>query len=216
MKKNLLFLSILFLMAVVPAGKVLAVADTTLSFSPSTITKIVGNTFSVNIDINTGTNSVQAMDLAFTFNKSTVQVTGISMGGLMTNFTEIVKTIDNTNGKVTYSLGAKPGTSAVVKGSGTVAVVSFKALSAGSSTQAFVTSSVVIAAQGETGNVFKSAAAGTITVEASSGGSADTGTTDTNGGIGGGEMPVSGVDDWKHLITVALGFIGIGALLLLL
>lgn len=221
MKKHLLSISIaiLFFMTFVPTHKVMAVADTTLSFSPATTTKKVGDTFTVNVEVATGTNSVQALDLVFTFNKSIVEVTGIATGGLSANFNEITKTIDNVNGKVSYSIGAKPNTTDTIKGTGTIAVITLKALAAGTSTQSWTNSSIVIAALNEATSAFKSGTSGTITVEAA------TGTTTTTeppiGGdsvtdINGQEIPVTGVDDWKHIITVALGFIGIGTFLLFL
>lgn len=219
MKKHLLFIGvvILLLMTFVPNKKVMAAAETTLSFSPATTTKNVGDTFTINVEVATGANSVQALDLVFTFNKSIVEVTGVATGGLSANFNEITKTIDNVNGKVSYSIGAKPNTTDVIKGNGTIAVITLKALAAGSSTQSWTDASIVIAALNETTSAYKSGTSGTITVEASTGGTTDPpigGDTVTD--LSGQEIPVTGVDDWKHLITVALGFIGIGAFLLFL
>jgi len=221
MKKQLLFIGIviLLLMTFVPNQKVMAAAETTLSFSPSATNKTVGDTFTVNVEIATGANSVQALDLVFTFNKSIVEVTGVATGGLSTNFNEITKTIDNVNGKVSYSIGAKPNTTDVIKGNGTIAVITMKALAAGTSTQAWTDASIVIAALNETTSAYKSGTSGTITVGASNG--AVTTTEAPIGGdsvtdINGQEIPVTGVDDWKHLITVALSFIGIGTFLLFL
>ncbi len=224
MRQKLLgIIFILLLMTALPFSAVQAAAETTLSFSPSSVSKTVGDTFTVNIDINTGTNKVQALDLVFTFDKSKVEVTGIATGALTSDFNEITKTIDNTNGKVTYSLGAKPGATTVVSGTGTIAVVSMKALAAGTSTQAWNTSAIIIAAQNESASVFKSGSSGTVTISAGSGGTTTTPTPTeppTGGdyvtGVDGEEIPITGVDDWKHLITVGLGFIGLGAFLLFL
>ncbi len=114
-----------------------------LSLSPSSTSVSVNNTFTVNILLNTGGQSAYGVDVnKLRFNPAVLQVVDadagtsgvqISPGSLMA--LTIINNIDNTAGTIQFSQLATPGST--YSGSGTVATVTFRAISAGSSSATF-------------------------------------------------------------------------------
>ncbi|HEY4480380.1 MAG TPA: fibronectin type III domain-containing protein [Candidatus Paceibacterota bacterium] len=114
-----------------------------LSLSPSSTSVNVNNTFTVNILLNTGGQSAYGVDVnKLRFNPAVLQVVDadagtsgvqISPGSLMA--LTIINNIDNTAGTIQFSQIATPGST--YSGSGTVATVTFRAISAGSSSATF-------------------------------------------------------------------------------
>src|SRR3989344_4570327 len=114
-----------------------------LSLSPSSTSVNVNNTFTVNILLNTGGQSAYGVDVnKLRFNPAVFQVVDadagtsgvqISPGSLMA--LTIINNIDNTAGTIQFSQIATPGST--YSGSGTVATVTFRAISAGSSSATF-------------------------------------------------------------------------------
>src|SRR3989344_3050449 len=114
-----------------------------LSLSPSSTSVNVNNTFTVNILLNTGGQSDYGVDVnKLRFNPAVFQVVDadagtsgvqISPGSLMA--LTIINNIDNTAGTIQFSQLATPGST--YSGSGTVATVTFRAISAGSSNATF-------------------------------------------------------------------------------
>jgi len=114
-----------------------------LSLSPSSTLVSVNNTFTVNILLNTGGQSAYGVDVnKLRFNPAVFQVVDadagtsgvqISPGSLMA--LTIINNIDNTAGTIQFSQIATPGST--YSGSGTVATVTFRAISAGSSSATF-------------------------------------------------------------------------------
>lgn len=102
-----------------------AAPTTVLSLAPAAITKNVGETFTVNINVDTGTNQIVSADLDLSFNPAVLEVSSITKGAFFPDAQEPTKIIDNNTGKIKYSLfsmvekqGAGIFTSIVFKGKG--------------------------------------------------------------------------------------------------
>lgn len=135
-----------------------AAPATTLTISPPSITKTVGDSFALQITVNTETNSLVAADLDINFNPQILEVTGISPGEFFTSPTEASKTINNTTGNILYALTsftAQPG-------SGNLASVVFNAKGVGTSPLSFGSRTGVYASGGE--NVLQQTSPGTVNI----------------------------------------------------
>jgi hypothetical protein len=105
-----------------------AQAATTLSLSaPKTSVAANGN-ISVNVNINTNTNDVIGTDLDVTFDKTKMQALDIRPGTFFSTPDVTSKVLDNTNGHAKITVAIPPSATAK-RGTGTVAIVTFKALS---------------------------------------------------------------------------------------
>lgn len=119
-----------------------AAPETKLSISPATKTVVLNETFTLNIAINSGNNVVFGTDLEILFNPAILEAQSVSAGDFLNSPQEITKVIDNQAGKITYSLGAFSSKT----GQGTLASISFKAKSGGSSEISFGSGTSVAAA----------------------------------------------------------------------
>jgi hypothetical protein len=135
-----------------------AAPATVLSVSPTTVEKTTGDTFNLNIQIDTGENQVVGADLSLSFNSSVLEALTISPGSFLENPQELTKNIDNQTGKITYSLGSFTPK----QGVGTLATIQFQAKAEGTSTLAFGTGTSV-AGVGET-EALQNTVPGSITV----------------------------------------------------
>lgn len=115
----------------------------TISLSPSSGSYSVNDTFQVNVNINTSGQNSYGVDInKLRFNPNIFQVVDadvntsgvqISAGSLMP--LTIANTVDNTLGTIQFSQLATPG--ATYNGSGTLATITFRVVSAGSSSLNF-------------------------------------------------------------------------------
>lgn len=133
------------IVAPVPASTQLAqvVPQAVISVSPTSGSHSVNDTFQVSINVNTSGQTAYGVDVnKLRFNPSILQVvdsdagaTGvqISAGSLMP--LTIVNTVDNTAGTIQFSQLATPGST--YSGSGTLAIVTFRVVSAGNSSLNF-------------------------------------------------------------------------------
>lgn len=103
-----------------------AAPATTLSLSPTTVEKKVGESLSLDVKIDTGDNQVVAAEISLTFDPEKLQAENITNGGLFPN---ILTSGSIENGTASIAVGA-PNTSQPVTGVGTAAVVRFKTLAA--------------------------------------------------------------------------------------
>lgn len=109
-----------------------AVASTTLSFSPtssqaSPIQKAVGDTFDLDIMMDPGSNQVSFIELALTYNKDKLMVTGnelVPNANVLSTIAGPVSTPGNIS--ITLSIGADP--TKVIQTITKIATISFKAL----------------------------------------------------------------------------------------
>ncbi|MCL5095915.1 MAG: Ig-like domain-containing protein [Patescibacteria group bacterium] len=138
-----------------------AAPATVLSVSPAVVTKKVGDTFQINVQVTTGDNQVVGTDLYLSFNSLVLEALTIVPGGFLDNPQELKKTINNQTGKIIYSLAsftAKQGT-------GNLASINFTAKDKGTSSFAF-DSGTSIAGIGET-EALQNTLPGSITITAS-------------------------------------------------
>lgn len=167
----------------------------TLSVSPSSQSVNVGDTFTVSINLDTQGASVDGVDLRYlNYNPSLLQVQGtkITPGSLMPM--TLANTVDANNGRITFSQVSLGGNK--YSGSGTLATVTFKALSSGTANLSFdytqgKTTDSNVAANGA--DVLSAVVNGSFTV--GSGGSASSGGgggSSSGGGGGGGGGSSSG------------------------
>lgn len=78
--------------------------STSLAISPGSQNKSPGDSFSVKVEMTTGDNQSIGFDLAINFDPQVFSVSSISPGTANSGFTEIRNTIDNTAGKISYSV----------------------------------------------------------------------------------------------------------------
>ncbi len=136
MKKVTLLIVGLLLLGAIPATVFLvgqrqelrkkAAPATTLSLTPATITKQVGDTFTVEVAIDTAENQVVAAELHIVFDPAILEATTIANGPLFPN---VLASGVVERGTATITVGAV-NAAQPVKGAGTAATIRFKALAA--------------------------------------------------------------------------------------
>lgn len=134
MKKVLLLISIVFALVAIPATVFLAgqsqelrkkaAPTTSLSLSPSSITKKVGDTFTLETLIDTGSNQVVAAELHLVFDPQKLEAQTITNGPL---FPSILVSGVVDRGSASITIGALNSRTPIT-GTGTAAVIKFKAL----------------------------------------------------------------------------------------
>lgn len=137
MKKILPFVSIGLILLAIPLTvffvgqrqeiRKRAAPASTLTLSPATVTKKVGETFTLEAKIDTGTNQVGVVQIRVVYDPAILQAQDITNGPLAPSISVSGK-IDAT-GKASITVGAK-STSQPIKGAGTVAILTMKALTA--------------------------------------------------------------------------------------
>lgn len=141
-----------------------AAPATALSLSPGTISVNEGETFNLDVVMDTGENRVSAAEIHLSFDEELLQTESITPGSFLPSvllpgsFGPGVASIILDFG--VPSEGAEPG----VKGSGLLATFTFKALAASAQTQVSFDSSTQVAGIGETGDVLVRTAPATVTV----------------------------------------------------
>ncbi len=136
MKKVLLFIVSGLVLLAIPATVLLvnqrqelrkrAAPATKLSFSPSKVTKAVGDTFSLDVLIDTADNQVAAAELNIAYDFAKLEALTITNGPFAPAIVSSGK-IDNAVGTATITVGANNATQPI-KGTGTIASIQFKAL----------------------------------------------------------------------------------------
>lgn len=132
MKKIVFFVVGILLLVAVPATvyfvgrkqdiRSRAAPATTISFNPTSVTKAVDEQFTVNVNVNTETNSITAIKVAVVFDSTKLEATSITNGALAP--------------KITASGVVSPGAASItvaaasttepITGAGTVAIIRFK------------------------------------------------------------------------------------------
>jgi hypothetical protein len=138
-----------------------AAPATTLYFNSSARSVKQGDTFTLDVTVDTGSNSISAADFIVNTDPAQIKVTGITQGSFLPN---VVVPGATTDSKATMVLGS-PGTSPA-HGSGVLATVTFQVVGSNSSSQITFTGSRVTAT-GETGNVLVGTTPATITITSS-------------------------------------------------
>lgn len=134
-KKILSIFFLLLLLAAIPVTTYLvfrqqelrsrATPATTLAFDPPSIDKTVGDTFTINVTINTGTNSVTGAELHIQYDTSKLKAVNIRAAD---NAFLPITLVDGTvgNGLALITLGSQP--TLPKTGTGVLATVTFQAL----------------------------------------------------------------------------------------
>lgn len=173
MKKLLIFLGVFIIFATIPVViyfvqqntelRSKAAPATTLTLSPASITKSVGDSFVADILISTGGNNIASVDLILTYDPAVLTASDITAGSFLTGTTEIQKNINSSAGKITYSFYTSKANAK--SGDGTLATVSFSGKAGGTSTVQFDQNATVLYGLQETQNVWtKNQAPATYTI----------------------------------------------------
>gem|GEM_PF-3710652 len=143
-----------------------AAPATTVTATTANTNVTVGQTFSVEIQVNTGANVVKAIDFDLEYDPAYLQLTEITKGTWMTNANQAVKNISQATGKTYFGLVIPPTASpAFVTGNGTAAVATFVALKASPTVNInFNTARSVAGASNERQNVITSYNALTLAI----------------------------------------------------
>lgn len=107
-----------------------------LSVDPATKSVKIGDTFSLNINLNTESQAADGVDVHYlNYDKNKLEVRGtIITAGILFGITP-ANSVDATNGRINFSQAATGGSN--YNGSGTLATISFKALKEGSANLTF-------------------------------------------------------------------------------
>lgn len=168
MKNKILAIIILvFIFASVPAGVYLiqkrqelrsrALANTVLSLEPATSSQTIDQIFTVNLQIETGTNMVAATDIDMSYDPQVLIVEEVIPGTFFDNPQELRKET-GVPGKIYYSLGSLTPK----QGSGILAIISFRGLAAGTTAVTFDDTTIVAGI--DEGNVLENTLSGYYTV----------------------------------------------------
>jgi plastocyanin len=140
MKRIFLFFSIGLILLAIPLTVYLvgknqevrkkAAPASTLSLIPSTLTKKVGETFTLEAKIDTGSNQVGVVQVRIIYDPAKLQAVDITNGPLAPTIS-VSGQIDAT-GKASITVGAR-STTQPITGAGTVAILTMKALAASAS-----------------------------------------------------------------------------------
>lgn len=140
-----------------PQTKIQAsLAQTTLSFA-SPIASASGN-FNSNVNIKTLDNKVTAVQIEIIYNKDDLSNVDIAPGSFFKNPMVLLKKIDQENGRISYALGVPFGQKGLT-GQGTIATLSFSEnVSTKSSTTISFDKKTLVAGEGISSSILKSAA----------------------------------------------------------
>jgi Bacterial Ig-like domain/Cohesin domain len=134
----------------------------TLSMSPATGVYSVGGTFTVSVTVNTSGAAINAADGTLSFNPRELQVVSVSRASSIFNLWTTEPTFSNGAGTVSFSGGSPTG---YTGNGGTVLLITFRTLSAGSP-KVTMSSGSVLAADGRGTNVLTSMGSGAYTISA--------------------------------------------------
>lgn len=133
MKKILIFLLLATYYLLHTTG---AHAAASLSLSPASQSAAVGQTFDVNVVLNTGGAACNSTDVILTYNPQIIKVQSVSFGSSPLFVSTNTSTPDNTNGKLILNSSVMSSAFAY-NGTGTLATITFKGEATGSSAVTF-------------------------------------------------------------------------------
>lgn len=152
------FLALFLCTALVPSVTYAA----EITFSPATLTKGVGEEFSVKVTLNPQGTGVNAADGTVTFDPAVLSVSSVNRDGSAFSLWTSEPAFSNSAGTVTFS----GGTPTAFTNSGTIVTIKFKGKAAGVATVS-VSKGSVLAADGKGSDVFKKGADATYTISKS-------------------------------------------------
>lgn len=178
MKRIVIILISLITLIAIPASVLLtmrsqelrkkAAPATTLTLTPTTLNKAVGEEFTLEVRMDTAGNQIVAVDLKLSFDPAKLEAEWIHNG---TMFPNILSSGTVGNGTISMALGAT-NTTTPISGTGTVATIKFKALAATTSPVAvrFTADTFVGALNEGSTNALTSTIPATITIGGAGGG----------------------------------------------
>lgn len=133
-------------------------AQTTLALSPSPVVVDKGASSSaVNVVMDTKENKATAVQLELSYNPKAVDVVDVTPGTFFSNPVVLLKTIDRTEGRVSYALGIAP-TGVAQQGEGVVVTLMVRPVQGATITQTQLSflPKTLVTAEGVTTSVLKS------------------------------------------------------------
>ncbi len=140
-----------------------AAPATSLQLDPPTLSKALGEIFPVRVLVNSGSNELVTADIVLTFSPTILEVQSVAKGSFFATAYEIQNVVDNTNGKITYSLYTNKENKRV--GQGDLVIITIKAKGVGTSPLSFSPQTVAYGLQ-QGQNVITTTQAGSYTVVA--------------------------------------------------
>ena len=137
-----------------------AAPATNLSLLPASINTEIGQTFNLSVAIDTAANTVTAADIYVTYDPQVVEAQSIDPGSFLP-VVLLPAATDNTIGKASITLGSSP--TEPKQGTGTLATITFKALTAGTANITF-SAQTQAAGVGEQGNVLTGTNPATVVI----------------------------------------------------
>ena len=132
-KLTLLFSCLLFFLSLVVASRVWAINKAFFSFSPPDTLPKVGETFNIDINLNTDEANIKSADAVLTFDPVKLAVVTLTPGAIFDSYP--TKNFD-TLGNIKLS-GAMTSTTASFSGIGKFGTITFKGVSSGTTTISF-------------------------------------------------------------------------------
>ena len=105
-----------------------AAPATVLSFDPAQLTKSVGEPFTVNVKVDTGTNQIASADILVHYDPAILEAKSVQAGNFLPNVKELQNSI-STPGKIILSIYTD--LASAQSGQGILAIISFKAKAPG-------------------------------------------------------------------------------------
>lgn len=139
-----------------------AAPATTLSFSPASVTKRPGETFTLDVRIDTGENTVSAAELVILVDPTKLKPKAITAGSFLP---VVLVAAAVTDSRATITLGSPP--TAPKEGTGTLATVTFEVVGESGTAAIRFAQETQVAGIGEQGNVLVGATPATVTISAS-------------------------------------------------
>lgn len=146
------------------------VAFTTIALSPNplVITTTASPSSVIEATINTTSNTVTAVQLELEYDPEIISVVSVENGTFFSNPVELLNSIDNTNGRITYALGVAPGANGV-QGTGVVARITVRPVSfVTQQTQIQLLPKTLVTQEGVTNSVLQSATGTTVSIQGNS------------------------------------------------
>lgn len=147
---------VLFLFSASPAEA----ADAALYMAPSNGTFVIGETFSVGVNVNTDGAAINAAEGTISFDNSVLEVVNVSSGGSVFSLWTEGPDSSNSAGTIFFGGGVPSG---YTGGAGRVCTITFKSKKAGKGTARF-TSGAVLANDGKGTNILASMESATYTI----------------------------------------------------
>ncbi len=133
--------------------------QTTLTVSSSPVRLSTPSAFSTDIVINTGQDLVNKVQLELSYDPKVLTKVDINPGTFFTNPQILLKTLDPTNGRISFALGVQNGQSGIL-GQGVIATLNFSLVANAASASVSLLPKTQVTADGYSVSVLKSTANG--------------------------------------------------------